>query len=67
MTNANDPELFRRIASDRGLEAWIEAKRTEALRHLAEGTDAVGIYRAQARYRLLNEMTELLAKAKDLR
>lgn len=48
------------LASDPRFLAWLAAEKESAMNHLKKQTESVGIFRAQGRLALLDEMEALL-------
>jgi hypothetical protein len=63
----DDLKVFARIGPHNEFRAWLEREKADAVRHLSEAMDMVGIHRAQGRLHLVEKQITLLDKARELR
>jgi len=63
----DDLAVFRRIGNANEFRAWLEREKADAVRHLSEALDLVGIHRAQGRLHLVEKQMTLLDKARETR
>jgi hypothetical protein len=54
------PPVFKQLANDNAFREWLALERAEAIRNLATQTEPLGMFRAQGRLTLLNEMEAAL-------
>jgi hypothetical protein len=62
----NDLEHFARVAGDNLLRTWLEKEMQAVVKFLA-AADGPALYRAQGKYKALEEILANLEKAKTLR
>lgn len=67
MDTAKEMSLFARLAGVQGFDEWLRDADTDAMKYLKSSVDPMAIHRAQGKSLFIEEMTKLLAKAKDLR
>lgn len=61
----NDIELFRRLSPHNEFREYLQRQQQATYRQLESGVDTHTIFRAQGKLIVLNELLQLMAKARE--